>query len=336
MRTIVVAVIVLLGISCALPELQPAASTPPVQTVKPPPAAAIAKPSGQPAPSGQAAPASAPKPTPVPIPTPAQAASVPPHSLDNVCTTLLTSAQDNDLPVPFFASLIWQESRLRDKALSPKGAMGIAQFMPQVAAKSGLQNPFDPSQALPASAKLLRGLFDQFGNLGYTAAAYNAGATRVWDWVDHGRALPRETRDYVKDITGRSIEAWRKKPDDDAGLRFSPQLPCRSLPAFAVVAQAQAQQANLDHQQAEQARAQASPSQHVTPSQQNSGSQTPAEARKSGSDGTARETRASCQSRPSAAIRHAAVRLAEREPPRIKRGTRERSRYAPRGGYRRA
>ena len=79
-------------------------------------------------------------------------------SLNDLCNALYTSAQDNDLPVPFFANLIWQESRLRDDAVSRKGALGIAQFMPETAAESGLDNPFDPLKAIPASARFLREL----------------------------------------------------------------------------------------------------------------------------------------------------------------------------------
>ena len=88
------------------------------------------------------------------------------ESLDGLCNTLFDSAQHNDLPVPFFANLIWQESRLRHDAVSPVGAQGIAQFMPRVAAAVGLADPFDPRQALPASARLLRELRDRFRNLG--------------------------------------------------------------------------------------------------------------------------------------------------------------------------
>jgi soluble lytic murein transglycosylase-like protein len=293
MRTIIVVVILLLGISSAVaePELcamapgslqvggaeafwssigtasamaagnrEPVAVIPPVQTIEPSPVSATISPD-QSAPSGQAASPKAPNAASAQIPASAQAASTPPESLDTVCGTLLTSANDNDLPVTFFANLIWQESRLRDNALSPKGAMGIAQFMPKVAAQSGVQNPFDPSQALPASAKLLRELFDQFGNLGYVAAAYNAGSQRVLDWLERGRSLPRETRNYVMDITGRSVEAWRKKPEDGAELRFAAQLPCRHLPAFAALEQSQTLQAELDHQQGEQAHAEVMPSQ---------------------------------------------------------------------------
>ncbi len=167
-------------------------------------------------------------------------------SLDDLCNALYTSAQDNDLPVPFFANLIWQESRLRDDAVSRKGALGIAQFMPETAAENGLDNPFDPLQAIPASARFLRELRLQFGNLGFVAAAYNAGAHRVTEWLEHRGSLPRETRDYVVRVTGLSVDAWRSMPVNDDALTFVQHLPCRSLPAFASMEQAQSEQAQVD------------------------------------------------------------------------------------------
>jgi hypothetical protein len=172
-----------------------------------------------------------------------------PLSLDNLCNTLFTSAQDNDLPVPFFANLLWQESRLRNDVVSKKGAVGIAQFMPKVAVESGLANPFDPMQAIPASARFLQRLRLQFGNLGFVAAAYNAGARRVIEWLEHRGNLPRETRGYVLRVTGLSAETWRRMPIDNEALTFVPRLPCRSLPAFASVEQEQMQQALLEHVQ---------------------------------------------------------------------------------------
>ena len=78
---------------------------------------------------------------------PAQAPEVP---LDDVCTTLASAAEASELPLPFFARLIWQESRFRQRAVSPVGAQGVAQFMPKVAAELGLDDPFDPIAALPA------------------------------------------------------------------------------------------------------------------------------------------------------------------------------------------
>lgn len=165
------------------------------------------------------------------------------ESLDGLCSALMTSAQDNDLPVPFFANLIWQESRLRQDAVSPVGALGIAQFMPRVAIAEGVGDPFDPRQAIPASARLLHALRAHFGNLGFVAAAYNAGARRVSEWLDHHRALPRETRTYVVRVTGRTVEAWRKSPLNDSKLTFVRRLPCRELPAFAYFEQARLREA---------------------------------------------------------------------------------------------
>ncbi len=173
-------------------------------------------------------------------------------SIDDLCNALYTSAQNNDLPVPFFANLIWQESRLRDDAVSRKGALGIAQFMPETAAETGLDNPFDPLKAIPASAHFLRELRLEFGNLGFVAAAYNAGARRVIEWLEHRGSLPRETRGYVVRVTGVSVDAWRNMAVNDDALTFVRRLPCRSLPAFASVEQAQAEKVELQQAKLEQ------------------------------------------------------------------------------------
>ena len=180
--------------------------------------------------------------------TPTDTPSPPPQptSLDNLCNTLFTSAQDNDLPIPFFANLLWQESRLRADDVSKKGAQGIAQFMPKTAVETGLANPFDPMQAIPASARFLQRLRLQFGNLGFVAAAYNAGAHRVIEWLERRASLPRETRDYVVRVTGLSVETWKTMAIDNAALTFVPHLPCRRLPAFANVEQEQIQQSELE------------------------------------------------------------------------------------------
>ncbi len=185
------------------------------------------------------------------------------ESLDALCNALLTSAENNDLPVPFFANLIWQESRLRHDAVSPVGALGIAQFMPRVARAAGVGDPFDPRQAIPASARLLRALRDHFGNLGFVAAAYNAGARRVSQWLDHHRALPRQTRTYVERVTGLSVEEWRKTPPNDSALTFVRRLPCRQMPGFVDVEQARLQRTRQEAQT--QPLAQAQPARQPPP-----------------------------------------------------------------------
>lgn len=260
-----------------------------------------------------------------------EAAGAQPVPLGQVCNALFTSAQDNGLPVAFFANLIWQESRLRDDAVSPKGAVGIAQFMPKVAAESGLQNPFDPLQALPASARMLRGLRDQFGNLGLVAAAYNAGAKRVSEWLQRRRTLPRETRGYVLDVTGRSVEQWRKAPPSDEALQFARHLPCRELPAFAGLEQAQSEEAQTARKQPPRVQAE----------QPQPERKSPAKVAEKGAPAKHRERERVAEdrrlhvARPHVAARREAVHMAMRERNTAKREARERLRRPPRERRRR-
>src|SRR5437899_2961342 len=134
-----------------------------------------------------------------------------PEPKKDFCDALREAAESSDIPVAFFARLLWQESRFQSFEVSRAGAKGVAQFMPATAAEVGLADPFDPFQALPASAKFLRKLHDEFGNLGLAAAAYNAGSGRIQKWLSGRSALPRETRDYVRIITGNNAENWREE-----------------------------------------------------------------------------------------------------------------------------
>lgn len=127
------------------------------------------------------------------------------------CRALRDAAEASEIPLAFFARLIWQESRFRFDEVSNAGAQGVAQFMPETAAEVGLDDPFDPFKALPASARLLGKLREQFGNLGLAAAAYNAGAGRIQRWLAREIGLPRETRDYVRIVTGTTAESWTEE-----------------------------------------------------------------------------------------------------------------------------
>ena len=115
------------------------------------------------------------------------------------------------MPPDYFARLIWKESRFDPRALSPVGAQGIAQFMPATARLRGLANPWDPRQAIPASASFLADLKARLGNFGLAAAGYNAGPERVERWLAKGGRLPFETIDYVRSITARPVEWFREK-----------------------------------------------------------------------------------------------------------------------------
>lgn len=171
-------------------------------------------------------------PLPLPRARPANAPQ-PPLSPQELCDTLWASARQHRIPLAFFGNLIFQESGMRLNVVSRAGARGIAQFMPKTARYVGLRDPFNPKQALPASAKFLRGLLHRFGNnYGLAAAAYNAGPTRVGRWVKRGGALPRETRNYVVKITGKRADEWRgERGQFDHDL--TAQLPCANFRVFA-------------------------------------------------------------------------------------------------------
>jgi hypothetical protein len=160
-------------------------------------------------------------------------------SIEEICSTLEIAASVHALPVAFFARLIWQESRFKIDARSPVGARGIAQFMPGTAEWRGLANPLDPIESLRKSADYLRELREQFGNLGLAAAAYNGGSGRVQRWLDGRGKMPRETRDYVRVVTGSPIEEWRAKADATAvpAGRIPLKVPCPAMVAMAAISE---------------------------------------------------------------------------------------------------
>ena len=154
---------------------------------------------------------------------------------DSVCLMIEAAGRAHDLPLEFFARVIWQESRFRPDTVGPRRrngerAQGIAQFMPTTAAERGLLDPFDPVQALPKAAQFLRELKDQFGNLGLAAAAYNAGPARVRGWLAGARRLSAETRNYVAAVTGVPADEWAKGGARKLSVKTSPN--CRELMAL--------------------------------------------------------------------------------------------------------
>ena len=153
----------------------------------------------------------------------------PAHAQETVgqalCRMIEASASQRHLPLGFFTRLIWRESSFRTGVVSRAGAQGVAQFMPRTAAERGLADPFDPEQAIPASAAYLSDLIGQFGNFGLGAAAYNAGPTRVTTWLEAKGALPQETRNYVLFITGRGVDEWAQERGTSQPQGTSPEAP---------------------------------------------------------------------------------------------------------------
>lgn len=157
--------------------------------------------------------------------------------IGRVCNLIEIHSARKGLSPNFMARLLWKESRFDHNAVSPKGAEGIAQFMPATASRRGLADPFDVQQAIPASISYLSDLRKQFGNLGLAAAAYNAGEARVSRWLSRGGFLPMETEDYVLGILGQPVDSFVDVTSDEPIPPLDPKLPfkkaCVRLPVSA-------------------------------------------------------------------------------------------------------
>ncbi len=105
------------------------------------------------------------------------------------------------IPERWIRAVIRVESSGQVKAVSPKGAIGLMQIMPDTWAGLRLRyrlgrDPRDPHDNILAGAAYLREMHDRYGAAGFLAA-YNAGPGRYQDYVSTGRPLPAETLAYV-------------------------------------------------------------------------------------------------------------------------------------------
>jgi hypothetical protein len=143
---------------------------------------------------------------------PAIAAGDPVSSVPEVVSTrdliagfIAEAAQRFGIPTGWVRAVVAAESGGDPAAVSPKGAMGLMQIMPET--WSALRDrydlgsdPFDPRDNILAGAAYLRELHDRYGDDGFLAA-YNAGPTRYEDHLATGRPLPAETQAYLATLT---------------------------------------------------------------------------------------------------------------------------------------
>jgi len=98
-------------------------------------------------------------------------------------------------------AVIQVESAFNPRAISPKGAMGLMQLMPAIAARFGVVDPFNPAENIRAGVSYLRQLLERYDhNETLALAAYNAGPMAV---DRHGSQVPpyQETQNYVKRVS---------------------------------------------------------------------------------------------------------------------------------------
>jgi hypothetical protein len=116
------------------------------------------------------------------------------------------AACEAGLPVGLFDALVMQESRYKPGAVSPAGAIGLAQLMPDTAQQLGV-NRFSLLENLRGGARYLKQHIDEFGRYDLALAAYNAGPHRRS--LREGR-IPNitETQDYVRII----LSNWSGTP----------------------------------------------------------------------------------------------------------------------------
>jgi soluble lytic murein transglycosylase-like protein len=109
------------------------------------------------------------------------------------------------IPASWIRAVMRLESAGDVRSVSPKGAMGLMQIMPEtwagLRARYGLgADPFDAHDNILAGAAYLRELHDRYGEPGFLAA-YNAGPARYEQHLASGQPLPSETQNYVATLT---------------------------------------------------------------------------------------------------------------------------------------
>lgn len=138
------------------------------------------------------------------------------------------------IPPDWIRAVRHVESRGNPRAVSPKGAMGLMQIMPEtwaaLRARHALgDDPFDPRDNILAGAAYLREMRDRYGDVTGMLAAYNAGPGRYDEHLASGRALPAETRAYVAALAPMLGGA----PLPGTGFAVAPPLDWREAPLFA-------------------------------------------------------------------------------------------------------
>ncbi|MFC7706353.1 lytic transglycosylase domain-containing protein [Plastorhodobacter daqingensis] len=138
------------------------------------------------------------------------------------------------IPANWIRAVLAVESAGDSRAVSPAGAMGLMQVMPQTWAALRARHrlgddPFAPRDNVLAGTAYLREMHDRYGDVSAMLAAYNAGPGRYDEYLADGRALPSETRAYVALLA----PALGGAPLPGGGFAAAPPPDWRQSPLFA-------------------------------------------------------------------------------------------------------
>ncbi len=112
---------------------------------------------------------------------------------------ILQKARELGLEPALLKAIIHTESAFNPAALSPKGARGLMQLMPETARRYGVKDRTNPSQSLDGGGRYMRDLLLMFDHDTRLAlAAYNAGENAVTRY--QGIPPYEETRNYVEKV----------------------------------------------------------------------------------------------------------------------------------------
>jgi len=130
-------------------------------------------------------------------------AAVPSPGRQAMSSIVSDVARELQVPMHLLHAVISVESSYDAKAVSPKGAQGLMQLMPETAQRFGVADPFDPRENVRGGARYLKWLLDVFGgDLSLALAGYNAGEQAV---IRAGYRIPpyAETQRYVPRVMER-------------------------------------------------------------------------------------------------------------------------------------
>lgn len=195
------------------------------------------------------------------VASPAHAQSTKPNSVtvpaNRIADFVAEASERFSIPASWIRAVMRVESLGDAHALSPKGAMGLMQIMPDtwsdLRSRYGLgADPYDPYDNVMAGTAYLREMHDRYGERGFIAA-YNAGPGRYGDHLATGRPLPSETLSYVtavasligdragdgKEVTDAMTFSWASAP------LFVPRSPFARPSTLALMSQRSADGTSL-------------------------------------------------------------------------------------------